>query len=53
MVIIVVGLGAIAIDGKFDPPVSGFSAALNSTSSSSWPHNLSITAIQLSGSNYA
>ena len=53
MVIVVVGLGSIAMYGKSDPLVTGSSAALNSTSCSFWLHNLSITAIQLNGSNYA
>ncbi|GFS40013.1 class I glutamine amidotransferase-like superfamily protein [Actinidia rufa] len=48
VVIIVVGLGSIAMDGKSDPPVTGSSAALNSTSSSFWPCN----TVERHGPNY-
>ena len=37
MVIIVVGLGFVAMDAKFDPPKSGSFVALDSTSGSSLP----------------
>ena len=49
----VVGLDFVAMDAKSDIVVSGSSSVSDSTSGSSWPHNLSITAIWLNGSNYA
>ena len=58
-VIIVVGLGYVVINAKSNALVSGSTSSSssfvvpNSTSSSSWPYNLSITAIRLNGSNYA
>ena len=57
MVIVVVGLGSIVVDAKSDALVSGSTGSSSivpdSTSGSSWPQNLSITAIRLSCSNYA
>ena len=56
MAIVVVGLGYVAMDAKFDPLASGLSVSsivLASNYGSSWPHNLSITTIQLHGRNYA
>ena len=55
MVIVVVGLGFIAMDAKSDTLGSGSpgsSVVPDSTSDSSWPYNLSVTAIWLNDSNY-
>ena len=41
------------MDAKSDTLVFGSSVVPNSTFGSSWPHNLSITAIRLNGNNYA
>ena len=50
-----VGLGSVAMDVKSYTPkfgLSGYFVVPDSTSGSSWPHNLSITAIKLNISNY-
>ena len=54
MVIVVVGLGSVAMDAKSNPLVSSLSGSStpDSTPGSSWPLNLSITAIWTNGSNF-
>ena len=57
--VIVVRLGSVGMNAKFEAHVFGSTdlsssfVAPDSTSGSFWPHNLSITTIQLNDSNYA